>query len=99
MAYLEYDGDLTFLGSRKSLFTSSSNIIVWSEFTNNVCDKVFKTGPSKICLKTVFKKAFTWSFLEYSVPYNLFRKNNQGCIKDLVKHLKQIFSADPKIRF
>ena len=33
-----------------------------------ISDKVFKNGPSKICERQTLKN-FTWSFLEYFVPY------------------------------
>ena len=33
-----------------------------------IWDKVFKNGPSKICERQTLK-IFTWSFLEYFVPY------------------------------
>ena len=33
-------------------------------------DKVFKNGPSKICVRQPLKN-FTWSILEYFVPYDL----------------------------
>ena len=39
----------------------------------HIWDKVFKNGPSKICGKQPFERLsytnFTWSILEYFVPY------------------------------
>ena len=39
-------------------------------FNTSVRDKVFKSGPSKICGRQPLK-AFTWSILEYIVPFVL----------------------------
>ena len=48
----------------------SRNPWTTKSLTTSVRDKVFKSGPSKICGRQPLK-AFTWSILEYIVPFVL----------------------------
>ena len=43
------------------------SVFIWHEIKNDIVDKIFKNGPSKICGRQPLK-SFTWSIIEYFVP-------------------------------
>ena len=45
--------------------------LILTILVNSIWDKVFKNRPSKICGRQPLKN-FTWSILEYFVPYKPF---------------------------
>ena len=70
---------------------------LWKTTKHSIWDKVFKNGPSKVCERHPLKTlkvygfqilqrmsftSFTWSILEYFVPYVIFRSR---CLETISK--------------
>ena len=67
----------------------AASVVIKKLFRNNIWDKLLKNGPSKICGRQPLKN-FTWSILEYFVPYILLITPDQrlhmfiSCVKRLI---------------
>ena len=66
------------IGCSSAVVVQSGNIGL--KWVNYIWDKVFQNGPSKICGRQPLEN-FTWSILEYFVPYSTHKWSEPGTEK------------------